>query len=138
MSGRDTENHLTHFFPKPVELAALDWTAVGMPRKRKETLQRLSQKAASGNWQLDLAKGLPDLINCLTKIPGIGNWTANYIAMRALAQPDAFPASDLGILKALQQGTRRPTPAQAAERAEKWRPWRAYAAIYLWHALEAK
>ena len=136
--GQDPANHLTHFFPTPAELAALDWTAVGMPRKRKATLQRLSQKVACGRLQLNMAKGLPDFIKRFTEIPGVGNWTANYVAMRGLAQPDAFPASDLGILKALQQGTSRPTARQAAARADQWRPWRAYAAIYLWHAGEVK
>jgi len=53
--------------------------------------------------------------------------------MRALGEPDAFPAADLGIIKALQQGDERPTPKQILKRAENWRPWRAYAAIYLWH-----
>jgi AraC family transcriptional regulator of adaptative response / DNA-3-methyladenine glycosylase II len=66
-------------------------------------------------------------------MPGIGDWTAQYLAMRALGEPDAFPAADLGIIRALAQGGRRPTPRQVAARAESWRPWRAYAAIYLWH-----
>ena len=66
--------------------------------------------------------------------PGIGDWTAQYIAMRALGEPDAFPAADLGIIKALQEGGTRPTPKQVRRRAEAWRPWRAYAAIYLWRA----
>jgi 3-methyladenine DNA glycosylase/8-oxoguanine DNA glycosylase len=54
--------------------------------------------------------------------------------MRALGEPDAFPAADLGIIKALQQGDKRPTRKEILKRAENWRPWRAYAAIYLWHA----
>ena len=68
----------------------------------------------------------------MTAIPGIGEWTANYVAMRALGEPDAFPASDLGIIKALQVGGTRPTVKQVRARADAWRPWRAYAAIYLW------
>jgi 3-methyladenine DNA glycosylase/8-oxoguanine DNA glycosylase len=81
-----------------------------------------------------LVKGsLENFIKQLTRIPGIGDWTAQYIAMRALGEPDAFPAADLGIIKALQQGDKRPTPKQILERSEEWRPWRAYAAIYLWH-----
>ena len=71
-------------------------------------------------------------------LPGIGPWTANYVAMRALGEPDAFPASDLGIVKALAQGTTRPTVKQVLARAESWRPWRAYAAIYLWHPQETR
>jgi AraC family transcriptional regulator of adaptative response / DNA-3-methyladenine glycosylase II len=62
----------------------------------------------------------------MTAIPGIGAWTANYVAMRALGEPDAFPASDLGIMKALQEKGSRPTVKQVTARAEAWRPWRAY------------
>ena len=68
----------------------------------------------------------------MTAIPGIGAWTANYVAMRALGEPDAFPASDLGIIKALKEKDTRPTAKQVTARAEAWHPWRAYAAIYLW------
>ncbi len=76
---------------------------------------------------------LSDFIEQLTRIPGIGDWTAQYIAMRAMGEPDAFPAADLGIIKALLQGDKRLTPKQIRQRAEKWRPWRAYAAMFLWH-----
>lgn len=68
----------------------------------------------------------------LEALPGIGPWTAQYIAMRALREPDAFPASDLGLLRAMATPEGRPTPAQLLARAEAWRPWRAYAAIRLW------
>src|SRR5690606_20608441 len=68
----------------------------------------------------------------LEALPGIGPWTAHYIAMRALREPDAFPASDLGLLRAMATPEGRPTPAQLLARAEAWRPWRAYAAIRLW------
>ena len=77
-------------------------------------------------------------VETLKAIPGVGDWTANYIALRALAEPDAFPASDLGIIKALQEGKRRPTVRQVIERAEAWRPWRAYAAAYLWQVQEKR
>jgi hypothetical protein len=68
------------------------------------------------------------LLNRLCEIPGIGNWTAQYVAMRALGEPDAFPSSDLGLLRAMALGTSRDLEL----RAEAWRPWRAYAAMYLW------
>ena len=67
-------------------------------------------------------------LNRLCEIPGIGKWTAQYVAMRALGEPDAFPSSDLGLLRALALGT----PRELEQRAEAWRPWRAYAVIYLW------
>ena len=86
----------------------------------------------SGSLKLDTVGELSRFVDTMTAIPGIGDWTANYVAMRALGEPDAFPASDLGIMKALQMGDTRPTVKQVTKRAEAWRPWRAYAAIYLW------
>lgn len=128
--------HLTHFFPEPAALANMDWTEMGMPGARKATLRLLAEKVASGALSLEGAAGLPAFVDAMTQIRGIGDWTANYTAMRALGEPDAFPASDLGILKALQKGSNRPTAKQAVVQAENWRPWRAYGCIYLWHSLE--
>ncbi len=123
-------------FPDPVALATADLTQIGMPRKRKATIRELSRQMANGTLTLDGGVGLTGVIDRLTKIAGIGPWTANYVAMRALSEPDAFPASDLGIIKALQQGTHMPTTRQVKTRAETWRPWRAYAAVYLWQTQE--
>lgn len=96
-------------------------------------LRRLFHTMAKDTHTLTVKTSLEAFIKKLTRIPGIGNWTAQYIAMRALSEPDAFPAADLGIMKALQQGAKRPTPKQVLAIAANWRPWRAYAAIYLWH-----
>jgi AraC family transcriptional regulator of adaptative response / DNA-3-methyladenine glycosylase II len=68
----------------------------------------------------------------LRAIPGVGEWTAQYIALRAAREPDAFPATDVGLLRGATRGGKRPTPDQLLERAERWRPWRAYAAQHLW------
>jgi len=68
----------------------------------------------------------------LLALPGIGEWTGAYIAMRALREPDAFPANDLGLLRAMRRHLARPSPAVLLRRAERWRPWRAYAAVLLW------
>ncbi|MGA6927458.1 MAG: AlkA N-terminal domain-containing protein, partial [Desulfosarcina sp.] len=130
--------HLTRFFPYPDELVAADMGTIGMPGKRKETLRQVSRQILSGALQLESAGELSRFIKTLTAIPGIGPWTAHYVAMRALGEPDAFPASDLGIMKALQDGNDRPSLKQVAARAEAWRPWRAYAAIYLWLGEEGK
>jgi len=74
----------------------------------------------------------------LCSVPGIGEWTAHYIAMRAFGEPDAFPASDLGLRKALA-GEKAPlSAAEVASLAEAWRPWRAYAAMALWNDLSCK
>lgn len=125
---------MTRLFPTSAEMLAAEMTAIGMPRKRKETLRHLAQAIVSGSLQLDTIGELSRFVDAMTSIPGIGEWTANYVAMRALGEPDAFPASDLGIMKALQMGDTRPTVKQVMTRADAWRPWRAYAAIYLWLA----
>jgi AraC family transcriptional regulator of adaptative response / DNA-3-methyladenine glycosylase II len=124
---------LTHVFPNAQELDTCDPGRVGMPAKRVGTIQALARAVARGEFAFVVKGPLRDFIAQLTRIAGIGDWTAQYIAMRALGEPDAFPAADLGIAKALQQGDRRPTPKQILARAENWRPWRSYAAIYLWH-----
>ncbi|MEJ2157744.1 MAG: AlkA N-terminal domain-containing protein [Desulfobacteraceae bacterium] len=123
---------LTRFFPTAEQLCACDLGIVGMPSKRVATIRALSEAVANGKIVLQVNDALENFISALTRIPGIGDWTAQYIAMRALGEPDAFPAADLGIVKALQEGHRRPTPKQVQQRAEAWRPWRAYAAIALW------
>jgi len=125
---------LTRLFPTPEELHACDLGIIGMPGKRVATLKALSEAVANGDISLRVNDTLDHFVETLVRIPGIGDWTAQYIAMRALGEPDAFPAADLGIIKALQEGQIRPTPKQVRERAEAWRPWRAYAAIYLWRA----
>ena len=128
--------HLLHYFPTAAELASIDMASIGLPTKRKATIVQLSRNVASGELRLDAAGGCSRFVDALTAIPGIGSWTANYVAMRGLGEPDAFPASDLGIVKALQDGTIRPTSSEVAARAEAWRPWRAYAAVYLWQIQE--
>ena len=71
----------------------------------------------------------------LRALPGIGEWTAQYIAMRELREPDAFPAADIGLLRAMaDKAGRRPSPSELLARSERWRPWRAYAALHLWAA----
>ena len=126
---------LTHLFPSPATLAAADPDALGrlgIVRQRVRALQALAAALASGRIALHRGVALEPTLDALRALPGIGEWTAQVIAMRVLAWPDAFPASDIGVLKAL--GTRDPAAARA--RAEPWRPWRAYAVMRLWHALE--
>jgi len=129
-----TDCGLTHLFPTPADLARADLSALGMPNSRRRTLQAVAQAV--------LAE--PDLLRCTARldeslarwqaIPGVGDWTAHYIALRAFRAPDAFPASDLGLLRAAADGGARPTPQALRVRAEAWRPWRAYAAQHLWSA----
>jgi AraC family transcriptional regulator of adaptative response / DNA-3-methyladenine glycosylase II len=124
---------LTHFFPTAHELDVCDLGMVGMPETRIRTVRALAEEVDRERFSFVVSGSLSDFIEQLTRIPGIGDWTAQYIAMRAMGEPDAFPAADLGIIKALRQGDKRLTPKQIRKRAEQWRPWRAYAAMYLWH-----
>jgi AraC family transcriptional regulator, regulatory protein of adaptative response / DNA-3-methyladenine glycosylase II len=126
---------LTHVFPPPQRLATASLAMLGMPRARAMTLAALATSAAADPRLFEREHDLAGAIARLRALPGIGEWTAQYIAMRALREPDAFPASDLGLLRAMASpdGT-RPTTASLLERAETWRPWRAYAAQHLWTA----
>lgn len=100
----------------------------GVTRKRALTVQRLAQAVAAGELALAPTADRDETLTKLATIPGIGPWTAQYIAMRALADPDAFPASDLGLRKAMT-----PAPGTSIEAStDAWRPWRAYAAMHLW------
>jgi len=122
------EDGLTHLFPRPEALADADLASIGLPRARAATIRVLARGAVA----LDASRGLEDAVARLAAVPGIGAWTAHYIAMRAFGEPDAFPAADLGLRRALGNGAGPLAPARVAERAEAWRPWRAYAAMHLW------
>ncbi len=105
-----------------------------MPGARVATLKTMAEAAVADDELFDTARSLDDTIARLRAIKGIGEWTAHYIAMRACRQPDAFPASDVGLLRGAAGGDgSRPTPAALLRRAEAWRPWRAYAAHHLWN-----
>ena len=122
---------LTHVFPTPAALADADLTAIGLPRARAETLGRLAAAASSGALCLNGSQAPEETVARLLSVKGIGPWSAQYIAMRALGDPDAFPAGDLGLLRSQSQHQKL-TPTALAEQAEAWRPWRAYAAMHLW------
>ena len=122
-------------FPPPERLADADVAAIGLPRARARAVSALARAVASGELALDGARGLDETVERLCALPGIGPWTAHYIAMRAFGDPDAFPAGDLGLQRAAANGGGRLTPAALSRRAEAWRPWRAYAAMHLWTAL---
>lgn len=128
---------LTHHFPAAAVLAqaeAEDIARIGLPQTRAQTIRNLAQFAAEGGLDLPAGITLDDAIARLKTVRGIGDWTAHYIAMRALRFPDAFPAGDLGLQKAAGEGARL-TEKQLAARAEAWSPWRGYAAIALWMGL---
>jgi AraC family transcriptional regulator of adaptative response / DNA-3-methyladenine glycosylase II len=124
---------LTRVFPTADEFARSDLRGLGLNAKRLQTLQGLARAIAGGQMDLEIKSTLADFVRRLTLLPGIGPWTAQYIALRGLSEPDAFPAGDLGLLQALNETIGRVTPRQLRARAEAWRPWRAYAATYLWN-----
>jgi len=119
-------------FPTPASLARADLTSIGLPGARARAISALAGVVLADTTLLEPADELEATVEKLCRLPGIGPWTAHYVAMRALRQADAFPAADLGILRALGSPPERVTPAQAAIMARRWRPWRAYAVMHLW------
>lgn len=119
-------------FPLPQDLADAPLESIGLPRTRAATIRALATAVAEG--RLDFAAGqrLEQFVARCVALPGIGPWTAHYIALRALALPDAFPAGDLVLQQILGEGTRLSERATEA-RSQAWRPWRAYAVLHLWH-----
>jgi 3-methyladenine DNA glycosylase/8-oxoguanine DNA glycosylase len=117
---------LTHEFPKPEVVAGGDLSRLGLTGARVNALRGFAAAMASGELTLDRATGLDQTVRALCALPGIGPWTAHYIAMRACGERDAFPAADLALKQELGDD-----PATVAE---PWRPWRAYAAMHLWTA----
>lgn len=129
-----TDPALRHRFPAPADVVAAGVDAIaklGLPGKRAAAIHNFARLVDRGEVVLDAACELDAFVDQLVELPGIGPWTANYLAMRALHVPDAFPAADLGVQKAL----RRAGPRAAEARAEAWRPYRAYAVMHLWHSL---
>ena len=130
---------LTHAFPTAKQLASADLSALGMPAARRSALTSLARAAVAHPEIFESAGTLEESVARLRSIPGIGEWTAQYIALRGLHHPDAFPASDIGILRNAEQlfGAQL-SPPQLLARSESWRPWRGYAAQHLWTATNLK
>lgn len=121
-------------FPTASELADADLENIGMPTARSAAVLTLARAVRDGELILDDTADVGDTRRRLIDLKGIGEWTATYVAMRVLGDPDAFPATDLGLRKALVPGE-LVAPAVLLERAEAWRPWRGYAAAILWRTL---
>ena len=119
---------LTHLFPQPEVLADAKLATIGLPGARADTIRALARAVCEGRINFERVVDSEAFPNRMCEIPGIGKWTAQYVAMRALAEPDAFPVGDLGLLRVLALGASR----ELEQRAEAWRPWRAYATMYLW------
>lgn len=123
---------LTHLFPTPEALVDVDLTELGLTRARADTIRGLSRALLDGRVDFHPERTLEAFTARWVALPGIGPWTAHYMAMRALGHPDAFPADDLVLQKAVPADGTRMTAKALTARAEAWRPWRAYAVIHVW------
>ena len=127
------DENLTHVFPQPESLASADLINLGMPRSRAAALSAVAAAAIADRRLFDANCRLDHAVKRLRAIQGVGEWTAQYIALRQLREPDAFPAADVGLMRAIaNREGRRHSSAELLERADSWRPWRAYAAQHLW------
>ena len=127
------DSRLTRLFPVPERLARARFNNMGITASRAATLRRLARAVVDGSLSFDASQDPAAFRESLLAIHGIGEWTAQYVAMRALKHPDAFPAADLGLLRAFDGPRReRLRPAQLEAMSQGWRPWRAYAALLLW------
>ncbi|HZG93337.1 MAG TPA: AlkA N-terminal domain-containing protein [Mycobacteriales bacterium] len=128
----DPNGGLTHLFPDPAALGALDPAALALPQARRTTLAALVAALADGSVELGVGSDWQRARHQLATIPGLGPWTIETIAMRALGDPDAFLPTDLGVRQAARALDLPATPAALVERSAGWRPWRAYAVQHLW------
>jgi len=122
---------LTHLFPSAAAVASADLSKLGVPRARAAALARFAQAFARGDLDGSAPGDLETLAGNLTAIPGVGPWTAQYVAMRAFGETDAFPSGDLWLRRLAEPG-RTISEKALEEKSNAWRPWRAYAAFYLW------
>jgi AraC family transcriptional regulator of adaptative response / DNA-3-methyladenine glycosylase II len=142
--GQRREPGVSRVFPSAAQVAAAGRSmaslpaalaVLGMPGARRATLVAVAEAALAEPRLFEPLATIEDTVARLCAIRGVGDWTAHYIALRAAREPDAFPASDIGLLRgAADRNGVRPSPATLEARAERWRPWRAYAAQHLWAA----
>ena len=126
---------LSRAFPTPERLIGQDIAALGMPRARGAALEALARTVAADPTIFTPRADLESAVAALSALPGVGEWTAQYIALRELREPDAFPHADIGLLRAMAgPDGARPSPETLLRRSQGWRPWRAYAAQHLWAA----
>jgi len=119
-------------FPSPVSLQRADMHSCGLTRNKITAITSLAREVVNGTLELEISTNLDTFVQKCKALRGIGEWTAQTIAMRGIGDPDAFPAGDLGIIKALSIDGKRLKPDHIYKMAEHWRPWRAYAAMLLW------
>ena len=125
---------LTHAFPKPERFDVEILTSLGIPAARAAAIVAVAKASAIGARLFDPSRDLAEAVTRFRTFPGIGEWTAQYIAMRALGESDAFLAGDVGVRRQFAVQGEPLTASQLLARAERWRPWRAYAVLHLWMA----
>jgi 3-methyladenine DNA glycosylase/8-oxoguanine DNA glycosylase len=125
---------ITHVFPAPDVLADADLLSIAVPAGQAQTIRSLSRAVCDGRISFQLNADSDALQASLGELPGIDSGTAQYIVMRTSREPDSFPSADIGLLRALNLKNSR----ELAKRAEAWRPWRAYAAMYLWNIIRPR
>ncbi len=135
LAGGLGDETLLYLFPPAERLADADLSSIGMPGKRALAISGLARAVAGGDIDLMRRGGLDEATERLCALPGIGPWTAHYIALRGLGYTDAFPAGDLGLQRAAAVDGGRLSARDLTAMAERWRPWRAYAALHLWTSL---
>jgi AraC family transcriptional regulator of adaptative response / DNA-3-methyladenine glycosylase II len=123
---------LTHAFPRPERFNLESLTGLGMTRARADAIAGIAAASVADPRLFDPRRDLSAAVARLCELPGVGEWTAQYIAMRALGESDAFLAADVALQRRFAAGGRRPTVSKLLSHAQRWRPWRAYAMCHLW------
>jgi AraC family transcriptional regulator of adaptative response / DNA-3-methyladenine glycosylase II len=123
---------ITHLFPSAADLADARVERIGMPAARAEAIRSLAQAVRAGRVSLETGGDDGAAVGALTRLPGVGDWTAAYVAMRAMGEPDVFPSGDIVLRRTLSDGARALSTAEAETIAERWRPWRSYAVLHIW------
>ncbi|MDC7224575.1 MAG: AlkA N-terminal domain-containing protein [Spirochaetales bacterium] len=135
LTDEDFPDSLDFLFPNPEELFSLDLEGLGITLTRQKTIRTVTEAVLTGKVKLTASQSFEQFDRDFSSLKGIGPWTVNYVAMRGLGMKDAFPASDLGIIKAFAMDGVKPKLREIEQQAETWRPWRSYAALCLWKSL---
>lgn len=126
---------MSHFFPTVEEFKRLSLESVGLTKTRTQTVWNVIEALSEDVFSLSPNQPLEQFHKAFSSVKGIGDWTVYYVAMRGLGMVDAFPAMDLGVLIAMQEGENKPKKKDVIKRAEQWQPYRAYATLCLWQGL---